>query len=108
MYVCRPLKVALKGPFFKWLSTAKFPLLLICPVQFFFYEINLKIDNGRSPFYLTGRGGRAVETGHFGGSVAIFGHLSRIWLLSTPFGYQNFLFGYLSFSATFLATFRNW
>ena len=41
-------------------------------------------------------------------SVAIFGNLSRIWLLLTPFGYQNFLFGYLFFLATFLATFRNW
>ena len=40
-------------------------------------------------------------------SVAIFGDLSQIWLLFTPFGYQNFLFGYLSFLATFLATFEN-
>ena len=40
-------------------------------------------------------------------SVAIFGDLSRIWLLLTPFGHQNFLFGYLSFLATFLATFEN-
>ena len=38
-------------------------------------------------------------------SVAIFGNLSRIWLLLTPIGDQNFLFGYLSFLATFLATF---
>ena len=32
-----------------------------------------------------------------GCSVAIFGDLSRIWLLLTPFGDLNFLFGYLSF-----------
>ena len=34
-------------------------------------------------------------------SVAIFGDLSWIWLLLTPFGYQNFLFGYLAILATF-------
>ena len=34
-------------------------------------------------------------------SVAKFGDLSWIWLLLTSFGYQNFLFGYLSFGYFF-------
>ena len=41
-------------------------------------------------------------------SVVIFGDLSQIWLLLAPFGYQNFLFGNLSFLATFEISEKNW
>ena len=41
-------------------------------------------------------------------SVAIFGNFSRIWLLLTPFGDQNFRFGYLSILATFCLLLKIW